>query len=225
LVVRIRLSMSITVAVAGLYEDSSQGRRLAARSTLTDLDAIVFTRDVPPALRDIDDVEVHEIGIAAEYREVTDAPAITLTGKPGPSNDWFDLAVTVSVDGEDVPFQLLLVALAENRKYLILPSGTYFSIDRPELRQLRSLISGARGLGGSPDGQRPPHPVSGEPVAGTGGAGHRLGAGRVLVCECPPARECSDNGASASSDAAGSSASISGHWIQLACISLREPAR
>jgi superfamily II DNA or RNA helicase len=135
-----------TVAVAGLYEDSSQGRRLAARSTLTDLDAIVFTRDVLPALRDIDDVEVHETGVAAEYREATDAPVITLTGKSGPSNDWFDLAVTVSVDGEDVPFLMLFVALAENRTHLILPSGTYFSIDRPELRQLRSLISEARAL-------------------------------------------------------------------------------
>lgn len=89
---------------------------------------------------------VNETGIAAEYRGVPDAPVITLTGKPGPSNDWFDLAVTVSVDGEDVPFQLLLVALTENRKHLILPSGTYFSIDRPELRQLRSLISEARRL-------------------------------------------------------------------------------
>jgi superfamily II DNA or RNA helicase len=135
-----------TIVVAGLYEDSLQGRRLAARSTLTDLDAIVFTRDILPALRDIDDVDVREIGVATEYREAIEAPVITLTGKQGPHNDWFDLAVTVSVGSEDVPFHMLFVALAENRTHLILPSGTYFSIDRPELRQLRSLIAEARSL-------------------------------------------------------------------------------
>ena len=38
--------------------------------------------------------------------------------------------VTVTVGGEEVPFAELFVALAEGQSHLILPSGTYFSLDR-----------------------------------------------------------------------------------------------
>ena len=65
-------------------------------------------------------------------------------------SDWFDLTVTVTVGGEDVPFADLFVALAEEQTHLILPSGTYFSLDREELRQLATLIAEARDLDDHP---------------------------------------------------------------------------
>src|ERR1019366_4998248 len=38
------------------------------------------------------------------------------------------------------------VALAEEQSHLILPSGTFFSLDRKELRELAQLIAEARAL-------------------------------------------------------------------------------
>ena len=70
-----------------------------------------------------------------------------LGGSTSDDRDWFDLSVAVTVEGEDVPFAELFVALAHERSHLILPSGTYFSLDRPELRQLAELIAEARALG------------------------------------------------------------------------------
>ena len=54
-------------------------------------------------------------------------------------SDWFDLTITVTVGGEEVPFAELFVALAEGQSHLILPSGTYFSLDREELSELAPL--------------------------------------------------------------------------------------
>ena len=66
--------------------------------------------------------------------------------------DWYDLAVEVSVGGEQVAFHELFVALAQEREFLLLPSGVYFSLDQPEFRQLRELIAEARELEDAPAG-------------------------------------------------------------------------
>ncbi len=61
---------------------------------------------------------------------------------------WAALRVRDSHD--DV--QARRVALAQDRQYLILPSGAYFSLDRPEFHQLRELIEEARALEDAPAG-------------------------------------------------------------------------
>ena len=109
--------------------------------------AVSFVSELLPVLSAIDGVEIEQDGTVLEYREVLDPPVVSLGGSPSDDRDWFDLSVTVSVDGEDVPFADLFVALAEGRSHLILPSGTYFSLDRDELRQLAELIAEARSLG------------------------------------------------------------------------------
>ena len=74
-------------------------------------------------------------------------PRWSAWGARDPSNnDWFDLTVSVTVGGEEVPFAELFVALAEEQSHLILPSGTFFSLDRKELRELAQLIAEARAL-------------------------------------------------------------------------------
>ncbi len=84
---------------------------------------------------------------APSYREADEAPVISLaTSESTDRSDWFDLAVTVSIEGEDIPFDDLFRALATDQDLMILDSGTYFSLDRPELAQLRRLIEEARGL-------------------------------------------------------------------------------
>jgi SNF2 family DNA or RNA helicase len=85
--------------------------------------------------------------VSPDYRQAVGAPSISLAAleRPG-SRDWFDLSVTVTIDDEAVPFDALFRALVLGEEILVLPSGTYFALDRPELQRLRHLIEEARGL-------------------------------------------------------------------------------
>jgi SNF2 family DNA or RNA helicase len=117
--------------------------------------AVRFVADLLPALEAIEGMEIERIGTVLDYREADAPPVVHFDGSESADNDWLDLTVTVSVGGEDVPFADLFVGLAEKRSHLILPSGTYFSLDREELRELAQLITEARGLHDAPgDGIR-----------------------------------------------------------------------
>ncbi len=132
-----------------LFADSPTGRRLAPTVALAGITTIRLLTAVLPALTALDDVEVvrTEDEDAPDYREADEAPVITITGdRARDDRDWFSLSVTVSVDGEEVPFDQLFVALAQEQPHLILASGTYFSLDREEFHRLAALIVEARGL-------------------------------------------------------------------------------
>ena len=93
------------------------------------------------------------VGEPAAYSEAVDAPLIQVsTSDPadGAPTDWFDLGISVTVAGEDVPLAPLIEALARGHEHLILDSGTWFSLDRPELEALRALVDEARSLQDKP---------------------------------------------------------------------------
>jgi superfamily II DNA or RNA helicase len=136
----------VAASVSELFEYTSRGRRLAASSELEGMAAVRFATEVLPLLADLAGVEIVEDGPVPEYHEEVAAPVVSLSGAESKDNDWFDLTVTVTVGGQPVPFADLFVALAEERSHLILPSGTYFSLDRVELRELAQLIAEARAL-------------------------------------------------------------------------------
>ncbi len=99
------------------------------------------------------DVEVH--GEVADYTEVDEAPLIQVStsdsgGGSGAATDWFDLGISVTVAGEDVPLAPLIEAVARGHEHLILDSGTWFALDRPELETLRRLVEEARSLQDKP---------------------------------------------------------------------------
>nr|WP_269440655.1 DEAD/DEAH box helicase [Micromonospora tarapacensis] len=102
----------------------------------------------------MDDVEVvtPSGGELPDYQETYEAPTITFAGGDAGEHDWFDLSVQVSVGGEAVGFAELFAALAQDQQYLILPSGSYFALDRPEFGQLRELIAESRALADAPPG-------------------------------------------------------------------------
>ena len=56
------------------------------------------------------------------------------------------------MDGRDVPFSEVFAALAAGETHLLLPDGAYFSLHKPELQALRTLIEEARALQDSPSG-------------------------------------------------------------------------
>ncbi|WP_256041460.1 SNF2-related protein [Cryobacterium sp. SO1] len=125
---------------------------LRADATLDGARMIEFLENVLPALEAADDLLVQFVGDAPEYREAAEPPTLTFaTSARAESRDWFDLSVRVTVDGEDVPFDEVFRALATGQELMILQDGTYFSLDRPELQQLRHLIEEARGLQDSPN--------------------------------------------------------------------------
>ncbi len=122
-------------------------RRLVDRATLTGHDVVRLVTEGVPALQGAG-VEVQITGEAPDYREATQAPTIGLRVSDSEDGvtDWFNLDVTVTVDGVGVPFAELFRALSLGESHLILDDGLWFSLDRPELAQLRLLIEEARVL-------------------------------------------------------------------------------
>jgi superfamily II DNA or RNA helicase len=150
-----QVTATMADAAPGLLEESPGGPRLAAAATVAGDVMIRFLSEVLPRLSDLDGVDVvaRFDSTGPAYQEALQAPVITFDGTDaGGQPDWFDLSVRVTVGGEQVAFDELFVALAEDRQYLILPSGTYFSLDRAEFCQLRQLIVEARALEDAPPG-------------------------------------------------------------------------
>ncbi|WP_369140150.1 DEAD/DEAH box helicase [Modestobacter versicolor] len=132
--------------VGGLPELWTEERRLAGWVELAGTEALEFTTEVLPALRADPAVEVTVVGTPTAYRHTTSAPQISFAARDTRESDWFDLGVTVTMDGQHVPFSTLFQALAAGRTRLVLLSGTWFSLQRPEFEQLRLLIEEAREL-------------------------------------------------------------------------------
>ncbi|MGR7024531.1 DEAD/DEAH box helicase [Geodermatophilus sp. URMC 62] len=131
--------------VPGLCRSAPPQRRLAPTAQLRGTDTAVLTTEVLPALREAG-VVVEVTGDPPDYRHTGAAPVVHVSATDGPDTDWFDLGVTVTVDGEDVPFALLFAALASGESHLVLPSGTWFDVRRPEFDRLRRLLDEARAL-------------------------------------------------------------------------------
>jgi superfamily II DNA or RNA helicase len=122
-----------------------EGERLLGEVTLIGMQAVRFLADVLPDLAAHPCVHLEMIG-EASYRAAEGEAVIGISGEAAEGRDWFDLQISVSVDGEDVALQDVFVALARAQEYMILPSGTYFALDSERFEQLRRLIEEARGL-------------------------------------------------------------------------------
>jgi superfamily II DNA or RNA helicase len=121
-------------------------RRLLSPVILTGMDCVAFLDDALPLLEDDPGVVVHERGERPEFRPAEQAAQVRVRATDTDDADWFDLHVVVEVDGEEVPFDSLFAALAQGESHLLLPSGVWFPLDRPELHDLRRLIEEARAL-------------------------------------------------------------------------------
>ncbi len=112
---------------------------------LRGLDTMRFTTEVLPLLRDQPGVSLEITGEAPGYHEAMPRIAVSADERPG-EHDWFDLGVTITVEGRQVPFADVFKALARDDTHLLLPGGAYFSLDKPELQALKNLIDEARSL-------------------------------------------------------------------------------
>jgi superfamily II DNA or RNA helicase len=127
--------------------DGATRRLLAPDLRLTGMDSVSFTHDLLPALREAESVDLTVVGDAPDFREAVLPPVIRLSAEDtADSPDWFDLGVAVSVEGEEIPLPQLIAAMVSGKSHLVLVSGTYFTLDRPDLVALRRLIEEARAL-------------------------------------------------------------------------------
>ncbi|NYE37732.1 superfamily II DNA or RNA helicase [Nocardioides cavernae] len=115
---------------------------LLATSAATGGDALALALHDLPHLRTLDDVAVDEVE-PPEFRESESAPLVTFTlAEAQPDHtDWLDLEVLVRVDGEAVPLPEVLAAVTRGEDYLVLPSGTYVALARPEFTRLHDAVA------------------------------------------------------------------------------------
>jgi superfamily II DNA or RNA helicase len=127
---------------------------LAPHTRLTGIDTMRFTTELLPLLADQPGLILEISGEPADYREAGDSLRIAVSADElAGETDWFDLGVTITVEGRPVPFLEVFLALSRGEPHLLLPDGAYFSLDKPELRALARLIEEARALQDSPSGQ------------------------------------------------------------------------
>jgi superfamily II DNA or RNA helicase len=123
--------------------------RLGAQ--LGGMETMHFTTELLPMLAGAPGVEVEIGGEPAAYREAGDSLRIGVsTGEVSGQHDWFDLGVSITVEGREVPFADVFVALSGGETHLLLPDGAFFSLQKPELQALRTLIDEARSLQDNP---------------------------------------------------------------------------
>lgn len=125
---------------------------------LSGLDTMRFATEIQPRLAELSDVVVEVAGDPADYREAGGSLVIAVRTDAVPGEtDWFDLGVTISIEGKKIPFVSVFTALASGQSHLLLADGAYFALDKPELVTLRRLIEEARAL---TDGDEGPPRIS-----------------------------------------------------------------
>lgn len=122
---------------------------LRDRPTVSGGDALAFVLHDLPHLRSLTGLVIREEE-ENSFREAESDPEISLELAPtsGGAQDWFDLEVTITVDGEAVPLAEVVAALTRGDELLVLPSGLYVPTALPEFTSLREAVEGAAALGG-----------------------------------------------------------------------------
>ncbi|KZS58456.1 helicase [Mycobacterium ostraviense] len=126
---------------------------LIARTRLSGLDTMRFATELQPLLTGLPEVVLEMTGDPVDYREAGGSLVIGVTTDVAPGEtDWFDLGITISVEGKQIPFVTVFTALASGQSHLLLADGAYFALDKPELVKLRRLIEEARALTDAEEG-------------------------------------------------------------------------
>ena len=124
------------------------GRPLAQPPvSLTGIESMRLTTEDLPLLEQLTGVSVDIGGTPADYRDVDGLLEIGVsTHEIAGERDWFDLGVTISVEGRQLPFAEVFLALARGGSRMLLKDGAHFSLLAPHLQSLRQLIEEARAL-------------------------------------------------------------------------------
>ncbi|MXP21289.1 helicase [Gordonia sp. HNM0687] len=124
----------------------SESTLLARPYRYTAVETARLCVEVVPDLRD-HGVQVEIVGDAPDYRPAQEFPRIDIAADGSRDNDWFGLAITVNIDGTEVPLTDVLRELSHGATHMLLPSGVYFPLDSPELARIAELVAEAKALG------------------------------------------------------------------------------
>ncbi|MFI9484886.1 SNF2-related protein [Promicromonospora sp. NPDC052451] len=124
-----------------------------APEVFRDLRAMDFATLVLPALRRVPDVRVDSARLP-EYSGLEATPVVSMRASDSGDLDWFDLGVTVTVDGREIPFGPVFDALARGKKRFMLTDGTWLRTDLPVFARLKALIEEAQRLSDRPGALR-----------------------------------------------------------------------
>ena len=106
-----------------------------------------FMTETLPVLRELEAFDIEADDDVPDYREAEAAPVITTSVSDDEDRpDWFSLSVRVHVGQEEIPLALLMAAVAGGEPEVLLESGTWVSIDRPEIEALARLMEEGREL-------------------------------------------------------------------------------
>ncbi len=124
------------------------GRPADSAALLGGFDTVRLVTEVLPALSELPEVQVEVSGESLDYRDADDSLQIGVgTAAVAGEHDWFDLEVTITVEGTGLPFAEVFAALARGETRMLLEDGAHFSLLAPQLQSLRELIEEARALG------------------------------------------------------------------------------
>ena len=114
---------------------------------LRGMDTARFMTETLPVLRELEAFDIELDDDVPDYREAEAAPVITTSVSDDEDRpDWFSLSVRVHVGQEEIPLALLMAAVATGEPEVLLESGTWVSIDRPEIEALARLMEEGREL-------------------------------------------------------------------------------
>ncbi|WP_372698425.1 SNF2-related protein [Arthrobacter sp. JSM 101049] len=133
-------------ALAALADSPALAGRALVPRTLHGLDTVDFVRRSLPLLEAVEGVRIHTTGTAPEYRELTEAPELTVTTVESEKRDWFDLGLVIAIGDRRIPFADVLRALSRGQNRMLMPDKTYFSLEHPLFDKLRELVAEAGAL-------------------------------------------------------------------------------
>lgn len=108
-------------------------------------ETIEFLASVLPALGSVERLRVEAHDELPRYSFATEDPRVRIGADPS-GNDWFELRIVVTIQGEPVSTGALLTALSRGQTYFTLLSGTVFPLTSPLFARLRDILAEARAL-------------------------------------------------------------------------------
>ncbi|WP_167202704.1 DEAD/DEAH box helicase [Actinomyces respiraculi] len=99
-----------------------------------------------PVLEALDGLEVEVVGEVPDYRAAEGELVVTTQVSEEDRPDWFSLRVRVHVGEDQVPIERLIAAVANGDKEILLDSGAWIEVDRPEVHRLAALMEQGREL-------------------------------------------------------------------------------
>ncbi|ALG85319.1 DEAD/DEAH box helicase [Gordonia phthalatica] len=112
---------------------------------LSELEVAILCAETLPKITELGRVRVELEGTPPDYRPAQAPPVLSFAGDA--QSDWFDLQVTLDVDGHKIPITTIISALASGETHMVLDDGTYFSLEIAQLQTLRDRLEEARELG------------------------------------------------------------------------------